>query len=117
MYTTAPYVIFMKGDPSTEPTGTGMTGEQLEAFVSYAHFPNDWLRFARMAFGGPPALMRMAMPPNGWTPNAPSWNHGDPKTDVLWFYVAKSDAFERGTTFSKLEEQYGELRKLLGETA
>jgi hypothetical protein len=47
----------------------------------------------------------------------PTWNHGDPETDIQWFYIAKRDAIERGTTFTKLEEQYGELRKLLGETA
>ena len=114
----APYVVLLQGQsPQQDPNPYYATEEGLEQMTCYAYFPNDWLRFARMAFGGPPALMRSARLPRGWKLGDPTWNHGDPKTELQWFYIAKRDAIERGTTFTKLEEQYGELRKLLGETA
>lgn len=114
----APYVVLLQGQtPQHDSAPIDTTEAFLEQLTCYAYFPNDWLRFARMAFGGPPALMRSARIPRGWRPGDPTWNHGDPETDIQWFYIAKRDAIERGTTFTKLEEKYGELRKLLGETA
>lgn len=77
--------------------------DYIRNLVGETWYPNDWLRFTRMANGGPPALMR--------TPKTDA-EPGKPDPEVTWFYALLDERVEPGMTFSRLEAAHGHLARV-----